>query len=37
MMLIIIKKVFIVLSVSIVNASNHTKCISLRNQRDSTY
>ena len=32
-MLGIIKKMFIVLSTSIVNASNHTKCISLSNQK----
>ena len=29
----IIKIIFIVLSTSIVNASNHTKCLSLSNQR----
>ena len=32
-MLGIIKKVFIVLSSSIVYASNHTKCVSLSNQK----
>ena len=29
----IFKKMFIVLLASIVNASNHTKCVSLRNQK----
>ena len=29
----IIKKVFIVLLSNIVNGSNHTKCVSLRNQK----
>ena len=29
----IIKKMFIVLLTSIVNASNHTKCVSLSNQK----
>ena len=29
----LIKKMFIVLSSSIVNASNHTKCVSLNNQK----
>ena len=29
----LIKKMFIVLLTSIVNASNHTKCISLSNQK----
>ena len=33
MMLGIIKKMFIVLSSSIVNASNHTKCVSLSNHK----
>ena len=32
-MLGIIKKMFIVLSSSIVNASNHTKCVSLSNHK----
>ena len=32
-MLGIIKKMFIVLLTSIVNASNHTKCVSLSNQK----
>ena len=32
-MLGIIKKMFIVLLTSIVNVSNHTKCISLSNQK----
>ena len=32
-MLGIIKKIFIVLLSSIVNASNHTKCVSLSNQK----
>ena len=29
----LIKKIFIGLSISIVNASNHTKCVSLINQK----
>ena len=29
----IVKKIFIVLLTSIVNASNHTKCVSLSNQK----
>ena len=32
-MLELIKKTFIVLLISIVNASNHTKCVSLSNQK----
>ena len=32
-MFAIIKKMFIVLLTSIVSASNHTKCISLSNQK----
>ena len=32
-MLGIIKKMFIVLLTSIINASNHTKCVSLSNQK----
>ena len=32
----IIKKIFIVLLTSIVNASNHTKCVSLSNQKCMT-
>ena len=32
-MFIIIKKMFTVLLANIVNASNHTKCVSLSNQK----
>ena len=35
-MLAIIKKMFIVSLTSIVNASNYTKCVSLRNQKCMT-